>query len=66
MFKMDNWPASCIVQEARKKIEKKKEKNILKKSVGFLKNRHLLKGDGFLKNRHLLKGDGFLKKSTHF
>jgi hypothetical protein len=34
---MDNWPASCIVQEARKKIG---TKNILKKnSVGFLKKR---------------------------
>jgi hypothetical protein len=36
---MDNWPASCIVQEVRKKNGKKKsEKNILKKNVGFLKN----------------------------
>jgi hypothetical protein len=30
---MDNWPASCIVQEAGKKIEKKKGKKYIKKKV---------------------------------
>jgi hypothetical protein len=68
MFKMDNWPASCIVQEVRKKIEKKKknsEKNILKKQCWFFKKPIPFKSDGFfLKNQHLLKGDGFLKKMT--
>jgi hypothetical protein len=37
---MDNWLASCIVQEARKKIGNKKigkEIYIKKNSVGFLK-----------------------------
>jgi hypothetical protein len=41
---MDNWPSSCIVQEARKKIGKK---YIKKNSVGFFKNQHLLISDDF-------------------
>jgi hypothetical protein len=45
MFKMDNWPASCIVQKARKKIGKKyRKKNIKKKIVSVFK-----KTDTFLK-----------------
>jgi hypothetical protein len=62
MFKMDNWPASCIVQEARKKIGKKNQKKyILKKIVSvFLKNHHLLKGVPFF-SQHPFKRCRFVQ-----